>query len=163
MNIPIDESRMTREDPAALHQYPLLTIWNGPVSIAYSGLTHTKTGDNGEDDQRRTRRTSGKWTNEVIEGRSGPAAIIGGEPLGPPMIPRRRHQDEGHGRTVRPTLRQGGTREQYEEESWHREDYWREEENRYHDKYRDIEEESQSPTPGLDTKKGKMTTEYAIG
>ena len=132
MNIPIGESRMTREDPAALHQYPLLTIRNGPVSIAYSGLTHTKTGDNGEDDQTRTRQTSGKWTNEVIEGRSGPAAIIGGEPLGPLMIPRRRHQDEGHGRTVRPTLRQGGTRE----------DYWQEEETQYKETYHDKEEEN---------------------
>ena len=131
MNVPgMDKSQMIREDPAASHQYPLLFIRNGPVSIEYSGLTHTKMGNNEEDDQRRTRRTSGKWTNEVIEGRSGPAAIIGGEPFGPPMIPRRRHQDEGHGRTARPTLKQGGNTEEC----------WQEEDTRYHNKYRDIDD-----------------------
>ena len=131
MNVPgMDKSQMIREDPAASHQYPLLFIRNGPVSIEYSGLAHTKMGNNEEDGQRRTKRTSGKWTNEVIEGRSGPAAIIGGEPHAPPMTPRRRHQDEGHGRTARPTLKQGGNIEEC----------WQEEDTRYHNKYRDIDD-----------------------
>ena len=104
LNLPMDKSQMVREDTATSHQYPLLFIRNGPVSIEYSGLTHTKMGNNEEDDQKRTKWTSRNWTNEVIEGRSGPAAIIGGEPLSPPMIPPRRHQDEGKGKAVRPTL-----------------------------------------------------------
>ncbi|KAK0150625.1 hypothetical protein N1851_008262 [Merluccius polli] len=141
---PTDESRMTREGPAVLHQHPLLTIRNGPVSIAYSGPMYKTAGDNGNGDLRRKRRTPGKWTEEVIDGRSGPAAIIGGEPLDPSMNSRRRHRDEEPGRTVRSIPRQGGIREKYEEESWNREDYRKGEEARYEEMLSDTEDKSPS-------------------
>ena len=36
---PKDGSRVTRDGPTTLYQYPVITIQNGPVDVAYSGPT----------------------------------------------------------------------------------------------------------------------------
>ncbi|KAK0148963.1 hypothetical protein N1851_010647 [Merluccius polli] len=144
MATPTDKSRMTRDGPAVLHQHPLLTIRNGPVSIAYSGPMYKTARENDTDDLRGSSRTPGKWTEMVIEGRSGPGAIMGREPLDPSRNSSRRHRDEEPCRTVRSTRRQGGIRQRYEEESWNRGDYREGEETQYEEMLSDTEDESYS-------------------
>ncbi|KAK0136685.1 hypothetical protein N1851_027132 [Merluccius polli] len=144
MGSPTDESRTTRDGPAVLHQHPLLTIRNGPVSIAYSGPMYKTAGENGTDDLRGSSRTPGRWTEMVIEGRSGPGAIMGREPLDPSRNSSRRHRDEEPCRTVRSTQRQGEIRQRYEEESWNRGDYREGEETQYEEMLSDTEDETYS-------------------